>query len=59
MAPRPPNYSHERTQRERAQRLKNEEKAEKRAAKSEKRKARLAGQEAGPETIVPIGEDEA
>ena len=58
MAPRPPNYSHERTQRERAQRLKSEEKAEKRAAKSEKRKARLAGQEAGTESIAPIGEGE-
>lgn len=38
MAPRPPNYSHERSQRERAQRLKAEEKAQKRAEKSAKRK---------------------
>ncbi|MEI9887167.1 MAG: hypothetical protein WDN08_18330 [Rhizomicrobium sp.] len=38
MAPRPPNYSQERTQRERAQRLKAEEKAQKRAEKSAKRK---------------------
>ena len=38
MAPRPPNYSHERTQRERAQRQKAEEKALKRAEKSAKRK---------------------
>ena len=39
MAPRPPNYSQERTQRERAQRLKAEEKALKRAEKTAKRKA--------------------
>ena len=38
MAPRPPNYSHERSQRERAQRQKAEEKALKRAEKSAKRK---------------------
>ena len=45
MAPRPPNYSHERSQRERQQRLKAEEKALKRAEKSAKRK--------GPEGQVP------
>jgi hypothetical protein len=39
MAPRPPNYSQERTQRERAQRLKAEEKALKRAEKAAKLKA--------------------
>ena len=40
MAPRPPNYSQERTQRERAQRQKADEKAQKRAEKSDARKAR-------------------
>jgi hypothetical protein len=40
MAPRPPNYSQERTQRERAQRLKAEEKALKRAEKAAKLKTK-------------------
>jgi hypothetical protein len=39
MSPRAPNYSQERIQRERAQRLKNQEKAERRAEKTAKRKA--------------------
>jgi hypothetical protein len=39
MAPRPPNYANDRSQRERAQRQKAEEKALKRAEKSAKRKA--------------------
>jgi hypothetical protein len=49
MAPRPPNYSHERSQRERAQRLKAEEKALKRAEKSAKRKGLGAAPDA-PDT---------
>jgi hypothetical protein len=39
MAPRPPNYSHDRSQRERAQNAKNDAKAERRAEKSARRKA--------------------
>lgn len=39
MAPRPPNYSQERTQRERAQRAKAEEKAQRLAEKTARRKA--------------------
>jgi hypothetical protein len=39
MAPRPPNYSHDRSQRERAQSAKNDAKAERRAEKSARRKA--------------------
>ncbi len=39
MAPRPPNYSQDRLQRERAQAAKTAEKAERRAAESAKRKA--------------------
>ncbi|MGZ5936861.1 MAG: hypothetical protein ACXWLK_05640 [Rhizomicrobium sp.] len=39
MAPRPPNYSHERSQRERAQRAKADEKAQKQAEKTARRKA--------------------
>ena len=57
MAPRPPNYSHDRTQRERAQRSKNEEKAERRAAKAARRKA-LGAEEAGPEA-VPVDKGDA
>lgn len=37
--PRPPNYANDRSQRERAQRQKAEEKAQKRAVKTAKRKA--------------------
>ena len=39
MAPRPPNYSQDRLQRERAQAAKHAEKAERRAEKSAQRKA--------------------
>jgi hypothetical protein len=39
MTPRPPNYSHDRSQRERAQSAKNDAKAERRAEKSARRKA--------------------
>ena len=39
MASRPPNYSQERTQRERAQRAKAEEKAQRLAEKTARRKA--------------------
>lgn len=39
MAPRPPNYSQERLQRERAQQAKANEKAEKRAEETARRKA--------------------
>jgi len=38
-APRPPNYSQERTQRERKQRAKAEEKAERNAEKTARRRA--------------------
>jgi len=58
MAPRPPNYSHDRTQRERAQRSKNEEKAERRAAKAARRKALGAEPNAGPET-APLDKGDA
>ncbi len=39
MAPRPPNYSQDRLQRERAQAIKTREKAERRAEESARRKA--------------------
>jgi len=39
MAPRPPNYSQERTQRERAQRARADEKAQRLAEKTARRKA--------------------
>ena len=39
MAPRPPNYAHDRQQRERAQALKANEKAERRAQDAALRKA--------------------
>jgi hypothetical protein len=39
MAPRPPNYSQDRLQRERAQQAKAREKAEKRAEETARRKA--------------------
>jgi len=39
MAPRPPNYSQERLQRERAQAAKAKEKAERRAEETARRKA--------------------
>jgi hypothetical protein len=54
MAPRPPNYSHDRSQRERAQSAKNDAKAERRAEKSARRKAArgeapvVAGEEVPP-----------
>lgn len=54
--PRTPNYSFERLQRERAQRAKSEEKAERRAAKAERRKARDGEQAAAPDGVAP--EDE-
>jgi hypothetical protein len=54
--PRTPNYSFERLQRERAQRSKSEEKAERRAAKSAERKAREGGQEPAPDTAAPKDE---
>jgi len=41
--PRPPNYANDRSQRERAQRQKAEEKALKRAEKTAKRKAEAEG----------------
>jgi hypothetical protein len=47
MAPRPPNYSQDRIQRERAQQAKAREKAEKRAEETAKRKALKEGQEPG------------
>ncbi|HJW40852.1 MAG TPA: hypothetical protein VJ476_06440 [Rhizomicrobium sp.] len=43
MAPRPPNYSHERSQRERAQAAKADAKAERRAEKSARKKAAREG----------------
>jgi hypothetical protein len=46
MAPRPPNYSQDRLQRERAQAAKAREKAERRAEETAKRKA---GQDKPPE----------
>jgi hypothetical protein len=52
MAPRPPNYSHDRSQRERAQSAKSDAKAERRAEKSARRKA------ARGET-PPVAPDEA
>ncbi len=51
MAPRPPNYSHDRSQRERAQNAKNDAKAERRAEKSARRKA------ARGETPAVAGDD--
>jgi hypothetical protein len=42
MAPRPPNYSQERQQRERAQAAKVKEKAERRAEEAARRKAEQA-----------------
>ena len=53
MAPRPPNYSQERKQRERAQRMKNEQKAEKRAEKSAGRKAIKDEPGIGHDVTVP------
>ena len=53
MAPRAPNYSQERTQRERAQRIKNEEKAQRRAEKSARRKAIKDEQGNGQHVNVP------
>ncbi|HXC54120.1 MAG TPA: hypothetical protein VNU97_02400 [Rhizomicrobium sp.] len=47
MAPRPPNYSHERAQRERAQNAKADAKAERRAEKSARKKAAREGQAEG------------
>ena len=46
MASRPPNYSHDRLQRERAQAAKTKEKAERRAEEAARRKA---GQAKTPE----------
>ena len=43
MAPRPPNYSFERSQRERAQNAKADAKAERRAEKSARKKAKREG----------------
>ena len=51
MAPRPPNYSHERSQRERAQAAKADAKAERRAEKSARKKA--ARGEGGPDAGTP------
>ncbi len=42
MAPRPPNYAHDRIQRERAQAAKANEKAERRAQEAANRKAEKA-----------------
>ena len=61
MAPRPPNYSHDRSQRERAQSAKNDAKAERRAEKSARRKAArgeappVASEESLPESDNPDG----
>lgn len=53
MAPRPPNYSHERSQRERAQRAKADEKAQKQAEKTARRKALNEG--AAPDVAIGPG----
>jgi hypothetical protein len=53
MAPRTPNYSFERLQRERTQKSKSEEKAERRAEKVARRKALAGEQEGGPAAPVP------
>jgi hypothetical protein len=50
---RTPNYSFERSQRERAQRAKGEEKAQRRAEKSARRKARTGEQAPNPDTATP------
>jgi hypothetical protein len=47
MAPRPPNYSQDRLQRERAQAAKAKEKAERRAEETARRKAEQAKPDAG------------
>ena len=49
MAPRPPNYSQDRLQRERAQQAKAKEKAEKRAEETARRKALKEAEHAAPE----------
>ncbi len=48
--PRPPNYANDRSQRERAQRQKAEEKALKRAEKTAKRKAGDEPPDGAPKT---------
>ena len=60
MAPRPPNYSHDRSQRERAQSAKNDAKAERRAEKSARRKA-ARGEAPAPATdeLPPRTDDPA
>lgn len=50
MAQRPPNYSHDRSQRERAKNEKNDAKAERRAEKSQRRKAAQQGEAPGENT---------
>jgi hypothetical protein len=47
MAPRPPNYAHDRIQRERAQAVKANEKAERRAQEAADRKAKKDKPEPG------------
>lgn len=59
MAPRPPNYSQERTQRERAQRAKADEKAQRLAEKTARRKAAKAELPALPENRAPDHKDPA
>jgi len=50
---RTPNYSFERLQRERTQKSKSEEKAERRAEKAARRKALAGEQDAVPPAPVP------
>ncbi|MGD0144505.1 MAG: hypothetical protein ABSC92_15235 [Rhizomicrobium sp.] len=58
MASRPPNYSHDRSQRERAQSAKNDAKAERRAEKSARRKAaRGEGPPAATDELPPKTEE--
>ena len=55
--PKTPNYSFERFQREKAQKSKSEEKAERRAQKAAARKAR-DGEQPLPEGVLPKPEGE-
>ena len=53
MAPRPPNYSFERSQREKAQAAKADAKAEKRAEKNARKKAKREGADGAPPKTEP------
>jgi len=53
MTTRPPNYSHDRSQRERAQNAKNDAKAQRRAEKSARRKAAKGEAEPLPDADQP------